>query len=106
MVAGHVMWATGSIIGCCAGCVILDCIRDATGWAEGVGCAFGADLVGWAALAGTLGAGCLARKRSIHLFLSEANGKRSLTGAVGAGGHGCPLVELCRALGLGLCSRL
>ena len=77
MVAERILWVTGSTIGCWDGCEILDRVRDVIGWAECVGCAFGVGIVGWVALTGTLGAGCVARRSSIHLSLSKADGRRS-----------------------------
>ena len=57
------------------------------GWDEGVGYTIGAgfaDVAGWLALAGIIGAGCIASRRFIHLLLSKASKRTSLTGAVGA----------------------
>ena len=88
MVAERVLWATGSTVGCWAGCKILDRVRDVMGWAEGVGCAGGVGGVSWGALDGTLGASCVARRCSIHLSLSKADGRRSHLGDGGAGS--CP----------------
>ena len=76
MVAERVLQAIGLTVGCWAGCEILDHVHDAMGLTKDVGCAFGVGGVNWAALAGTLEAGCVTRRRSIHVSLSEADGRR------------------------------
>ena len=83
LVNDRVLWATGSAIGGLAGGVVWERVRDATGWSVGVGCTIGVYEVGCVAVLGALGDGCVARRRSIHLFLSIAGEGSSL--AVGEG---------------------
>ena len=88
MVAELILRATVLTIRCWAGCKILDRVQDVMGWENGVGCVIVVDGVSWGALDGAFGAGYLARRRSIHVSLSEADRRRL---CVGDGGTGlCP----------------
>ena len=88
MVADRVLWAIGSAVGCWVGGVVWERVLDVTGLSVGAGCTLGASAVGWVAFVNNLGAGCVASRCFVYLFLSTADGGTSLVGAFGAGWEG------------------